>query len=112
MASAVSLEYLNSIKGQPDGLATLDNAGKIPTSQLPAGAVETYKGEFATTGDLTLAYPTGNLADYAYVTATLSYWYWNKALTTPAWVNQEIKDTDYNALSATAKASVPYVIVP
>lgn len=112
MASAVSLEYLNSQKGVPNGLASLDGTGKIPVSQLPAGSVETYKGEFATEAALTAAFPTGATADYAYVTGTNSFWYWNSGLATAAWVNQEITATAYTALTAAAKARVPYIIVP
>lgn len=111
MASAISLEYLLSIEGQADGLATLDNNGLIPTSQLPPDTVNNYKGQFATESALTTAEPTGVLADYAYVTATSSYWYWNSALTTPAWVNQEVTVATYQALSAAEKAAVPYVII-
>ena len=112
MASAVSLEYLTSIEGQANGIATLDGTGKIPASQLPPSSVETYKGEFATSAALISAYPTGATADYAYVTATSSYWYWNSGLTTPAWVDQQITATAYFALAAAAKARVPYIIVP
>ena len=111
MSSAVSLEYLQSIEGVANGLATLDGSGTIPISQLPGGAVETYKGEYATSVLLIAAYPTANLADYAYVTATSSYWYWNKALGTPAWVSQEITATAYLALSVAERAAVPYIIV-
>lgn len=112
MASAVSLEYLQSIKGQPNGLASLDGTGKIPASQLPASSVEVYLGEYATDTALITAYPVAMLANYAYVDSTSSYWYWNKGLATPAWVNQQITATAYLALTAQAKASVPYVIVP
>jgi hypothetical protein len=66
----------------------LDATGVVPVSQLPPAGIETYKGEYATSAALITAYPTGLLADYAYVTATLSYWYWNAALGTPAWVDQ------------------------
>ena len=118
MASAVSLEYLQSLEGVANGLATLDSTGTIPASQLPTSAIDHFKGQFADETALEAAYPTGSLADYAYVTATNSFWYWNAGLTgtdtpsAPAWVNQDITDTDYLALSATAKAMVPYIIVP
>lgn len=71
----------------------------------------TYKGEYADETALTTAYPTATLADYARVTATSTYWYWNAALATPAWVNQEISVTAYNALSAAEQAAVPYILV-
>lgn len=111
MASAISLEYLNSIEGVANGVATLDGTGKVPASQLPSTAFETYKGDFATSAALIAAFPTAALADYAYVDATLSYWYWNKALDTPEWVNQQISAVNYSALSAEEKAAVPYIIV-
>lgn len=112
MSSAISYEYLQSVKGVANGIASLDGGGKIPVAQLPAGAIETYKGEFATSAALIAAFPTGLLADYAYVTGTNSYWYWNKGLAVPAWVNQEINVTAYLALTPAAKAAVPYRIVP
>jgi len=71
-----------------------------------------YKGQFATSAALIAAYPDGSLADYAYVTATSSYWYWNAALGTPAWVNQQITETAYAALSTAEKAAVPYIVIP
>lgn len=111
MSSSISYEYLKSIEGASNGLATLDSNSKIPLSQLPSSVIETYKGEYATSSALITAYPTASLADYAYVTATNSFWYWNKSLTTPAWVNQQITETDYLALSASAKSVVPYIIV-
>jgi len=112
MSSAISLEYLNSIEGVANGLATLDGTGKVPIAQIPGGAIETYKGEFADTTALTTAYPTGNLADYAYVTADLAFYYWNSKLGTPAWVNQNITATNYALLSASEKSAVPYIIIP
>jgi len=112
MSSAISYEYLNSIKGTANGLATLDGTGKVPLSELPEGAIETYKGEYATSALLIAAYPTSNLANYAYITATSSYWYWNKALGVPSWVNQEIPIASYLLLSSAEKSAVPYIIVP
>ncbi|MDD4816294.1 MAG: hypothetical protein PHQ62_04110 [Clostridia bacterium] len=110
MASAISYEYLKSREGVADGLATLDSTGKVPVSQLPDAAIETYKGEFADEAALILAYPTAFLADYAYNTETSSYWYWNDALGTPAWVNQEITEDDYLDLTVAERAAVPYII--
>jgi len=112
MASAVSYELFQAKQGVANGLATLDGAGKIPVGQLPSGAIETYKGEYATSITLGTAYPSAALADYAYVTATSSYWYWNRALTVPAWVNQEITEAAYILLSTTEKAAVPYIVEP
>lgn len=112
MASAISYEFLQNKLGAANGIATLDGTGKIPVSQLPIEAVETYKGEFATSAALVAAHPTGDLADYAYVTATNSYWYWNEALAIPAWVNQQITEAAYNALSAAEQYAVPYIIEP
>ncbi len=112
MSSAISLEYLNSIEGVANGLATLDGTGKILLTQLPEGAIETYKGEFATLLALQTDYDIANLADYAYVTEDLSFYYWNSKLATPAWVNQNITVTNYNLLSASEKSAVPYIIIP
>jgi ribonuclease J len=61
---------------------------------------------------LATALATGAIGDYAYVTATSSYWYWNSALATPAWVNEKITVTDYNALTAAEKEGAPYIIMP
>jgi len=112
MASAVSFEYLKSIQGAPNGIPTLDSSGKIPTGQLPVTAVSPFKGQFAVETELTTEYPTAGIADYAFIVDTLSFWYWNAGLTTPAWVNQEITETDYLLLSGNAKAMVPYIIIP
>jgi hypothetical protein len=112
MASAVSLEYLLALAGQPDGFATLDSAGKIPESQIPAGSIETYKGIYGTSALLIAAHTAGSIADYAWVIATNSFWYWNCGIVVPGWVNQVITPAAYNALSANAKAAVPYIILP
>lgn len=111
MASAVSYEYLKSIQGVTGGIATLGSNGLVPPAQLPPIASQ-YKGQFATVAALQTAYPTALLADYAYVTATSTFWYWNTGLAVPAWVNQEIEETDYLDLTDAAKASVPYLVVP
>jgi len=109
MASAVSYELFVAKQGVANGIATLDGTGKLPVSQLPVEAVETYKGEFATSAALPA---TGVLADYAYVTATSTYWYWNAALLpTAAWVNQQIAEASYLALTAPEIAGVPYIVV-
>jgi len=112
MASAVSYEYLKSIQGAPNGIPNLDGGGQVPASQLPPSAVSPFKGQFADETALTTAYPTAGIADYAYVNDTTSFWYWNAGLTTPAWVNQEIAEADYLLLSDSAKAMVPYIVVP
>jgi len=110
MASAISIEYLLSIEGQANGLATLDANGTVPTDQLPTIAINNFKGEFATAAALQTAYPTAKVADYAYVTATKSFWYWNIELDTAAWVNQEITTTAYNKLTDEQKAGLSYII--
>jgi len=112
MASSVSYELLQAKQGVANGLATLDGTGKLPVAQLPTEAVETYKGEYATSVALIAAHATGLLADYAYVTGTLSYWYWNAALGVPEWVNQQITEAAYILLSAAEKAAVPYIVEP
>lgn len=111
MPGLVTVELLNSQKGAADGIASLDGTGKVPIAQLPAGAVETYKGVYATSAALIVAYPTASIADYAWVTATTSYWYWNYALATPAWVDSVITLAAYTALSTAEKAAVPYSVV-
>lgn len=110
MASTISLEYLNSIQGSPNGLATLDENGIVPVSQLPDNLLNNYKGEFADEAALVAEYATATLGDYAYSTETSSFWYWSPTLS--EWVNQEITATAYLALTADAKADVPYIIVP
>ena len=111
MSSSISYEYLNSIKGVANGLATLDGTGKVPMSQIPAGAVETFKGEYADLTALTTAYPTSNIGDYAYVTADLAFYYWNSKLAVPSWVNQNITAVNYALLTASEKSAVPYIII-
>ena len=114
MASAVSLEYLISLLGAPGGIPVLDDSGEIPISQLP-NIIALFKGRFADEAALVTAFPTASLACYAYVDDTLSFWYWNPDLEStlvPAWVNQEITETDYNLLTDLAKSMVPYLVVP
>jgi len=112
MANAVSYEYLKSIQGVANGIPTLNSSGTIPTSQLPASTVNPFKGQFVDESALTTALPTASLADYAFVDDTGSFWYWNAGLSTPAWVDQQIEETDYLSLSDLAKGMVPYLIVP
>jgi len=47
-----------------------------------------------------------------HATATSTYWYWNDALGTPAWVDQQIAEADYLLLSAAEIAAVPYIVIP
>jgi hypothetical protein len=110
MASALSYELFVAKQGVANGIATLDGDGLVPVSQLPPVAIETYKGEYATSAALITAYPTAALADYAYVTATSSYWYWNDALAIPAWVDQQIAELDYLDLTVAERAAVPYIV--
>ncbi|MCL2420976.1 MAG: hypothetical protein FWD03_03885 [Defluviitaleaceae bacterium] len=112
MASALSYEYLKSVQGAPNGIPTLDGNGEIPSTQLPDSAVSPFKGQFADEAALTTAYPTANIADFAYVDDTNSFWYWNAGLDTPAWVNQEIAETDYIALTIAEQSMVPYLVTP
>lgn len=107
--STVSFEYLQSIQGVANGLATLGADGVVPVSQLPEGLLNNYKGEFADEAAITAAYATAVLGDYAYNTETASFWYWSPTLS--AWVNQEITATAYMALSDAAKKDVPYIII-
>lgn len=97
--------------GTANGVASLNGSGVVPESQLPAGVVNNYKGEYADLSALTTAHATGSLADYAYVTAANAYYYWNSKLTTAAWVNQQIPEADYIALTAAQKGAVPYIVI-
>ncbi|MCL2360591.1 MAG: hypothetical protein FWC73_02120 [Defluviitaleaceae bacterium] len=81
MASAVSYEYLKSIMGAPGGIPTLDGDGEIPSSQLPPTVVSPFRGAFTDVAALTTAHPTAGIADFAFVNSSLSFWYWNRALT-------------------------------
>ena len=57
------LTNLYNYIGQPNGLATLDNTGRLPYSQLPLSAVE-YKGTWdASTNTPALASGTGTFGD-------------------------------------------------
>lgn len=109
MASAVSYEYLSAQKGAASGIASLDANTKIPVTQLPSVAISNFKGTYATANDLPAA-AESKLGDYAYVTAATSFYYFNSALSTPAWVNQQISAADYGALTAQQKSIVPYII--
>lgn len=113
MASSVSYEYLVSIEGVANGIATLDGSGTIPVSQLPAVAVESpFKGSFADYIALATAIPTGSRADYAYVIDEEVFYYWNGELGSPSWVPQTIDTTAYNLLTTVQKAQLPYIIIP
>ena len=112
MASAISYEYLQSILNQAEGLPVLDANTKILAEHLPDEMVTKYKGEFEDEAALIAAYPAATPSDYAYVTDTQSFWYWNAELSTAAWVNQQITATAYMALTTAQRAAVPYIIVP
>ena len=110
MASSVSYEFLNAVKGALNGIASLDASGLIPTAQLPPAATSPYKGVFASVADLPA---TGVTADYAFVTG-LGFYYWNAALITPGpgWVAQEITEADYLLLTTPEIIAVPYLVIP
>lgn len=110
MASSISLEFYEARRGAVDGFASLDGTGKVPTAQLPAGFENQFKGEYATVAALETAHPTANLADYAFVDGENAFYYWNSKISTPAWVNQNISQVNYDALTAAEKAAVPYVV--
>lgn len=111
MASAVSYELLRAKLGAANGIATLDSGGLIPVRQLPPGVFGPYRGQFPTVNALMCAFPTGAIADYAYITGTNSFWYWNALLQIPAWVNQLITEADYLLLSPAQRAAVPYIVI-
>ena len=112
MASAISYELFQAKRGAANGIASLGSDSKVPVGQLPAEAISPYKGTYATSAALIAAHATADEGDYAYVTETTSYWYWNAALGTPAWVNQQITESAYAALSTAEKAAVPYIVIP
>ncbi|HOO22062.1 MAG TPA: hypothetical protein PKY53_00055 [Clostridia bacterium] len=111
MPSAVSYELLKAKMGAANGIATLDSGGRVPVNQLPQGVFGPYRGQYPTVNALTSAFPTGAIADYAYVTGTNSFWYWNAGLVIPAWVNQLISEADYLNLTPAARAAVPYIVI-
>ena len=111
MSSKISFAYLVSVEGTANGLATLGTDTKIPVSQIPTEyLVETFKGTYATEEALLSAHPVGALGDYAYITATASYWYWN--ITLASWIDQKITVDLYNILSTDVKVVMPFIIVP
>lgn len=69
-----------------------------------------YKGQYVDSTTLKSAYSNASLGHYAYVTGTGSYWYWNSAPTKLTWVNQQISEAAYTALTITEKAAVPYIV--
>lgn len=109
MPNAISYEYLKSIKGTRNGLATLNSNGIVPRSQLPPDSRNPFRGTFATSNDL----PQKSLfaGSYAYVTGTQSFWYYNWLLDSPQWVNQNITATAYLALSEVDRSVIPYIII-
>ena len=117
MANSVSYEYLKAIQGIPNGIPVLDDKGEIPPAQLP-DAVTLFKGRFATEAALRTAVPTASIGCYAFVDGTSSFWYWNADLVdvsdqpAPDWVNQEINEEDYLALTPAAQSVVPYLVIP
>lgn len=69
-----------------------------------------YKGVYSDSAKLIAAHTTGSVGNYAYVTGTNSYWYWNDAATILTWVNQEITEANYISLTTSEKAAVPYIV--
>lgn len=121
MSSCISYEFFQSKQGMPNGIATLDKDGKIPFSQLPdfdnpvaktttIKTKETFKGKYVEIKELISSNEEAQLADYAYVYETKSYWYWNEALA--KWVNENISESAYNTLKDVEKDSIPYIVGP
>ncbi|HKL74138.1 MAG TPA: hypothetical protein VJ903_04530 [Clostridia bacterium] len=111
MPSAVSYELLKAKMGAANGIATLDSGGRVPVRQLPQGVFGPYRGQYTDVNALAAAFPTGAIADYAYITGTNSFWYWNSQLTIPSWVNQLITEADYLLLTPAQRAAVPYIVI-
>jgi hypothetical protein len=104
MASSITLEYLESIKGAPNGLSTLDASGKIPASEIPA-ITHAFVGNYTAIADLQTAYSTADYGMYGYISG-IKYFY-NAALTTPGWTSVEVTATAYNAMTAAERAGMP-----
>ena len=75
------------------------------TSNLSGGSDKHNKGYFATSSDLTTAYPTAEAGDYAIVGSTDTVWVWEE--TTSSWV-----DTDTKAQRKWAPSSVRWCHQP
>jgi len=121
MSSCISYEFFQTKQGMPNGIATLDEDGKIPLSQLPdldmpvskattIKTKETFKGKYVGIKELISSNEKAKLADYAYVYETKSYWYWNEVLA--KWVNENISESEYNSLKDDEKDSIPYIVGP
>lgn len=83
------LDYiLLTEKGANNGVATLDNSGKIPLDQIPA-SLQLNKGWWATPLALETAYPTGEAGWYALVGSTDTMWIWDTD--TSAWLDTDTK---------------------
>jgi hypothetical protein len=111
MAGILSLEFYQGQRNTANGYAGLDGGGMIDTSQLPASTVNPFKGTFATDQDLETAHATGSLADYAYVTATNSFWYWDINASTPGWMNQHISSATYSAMTPAEQGCIQWIII-
>ena len=107
MSSAISYEFYKSQAGVANGYATLDSTGTIPVSQLPTN-MDLFQGEFTASADLIAAVPAGQMAWFAYVTDTLSFWYWDTV--SEAWENQMVLDTTYLGMTAEEQSVVPWII--
>jgi hypothetical protein len=111
LPGVISIEYFESVQGVASGIATLDATGHLPIAQASPGSVETYKGEYASSVEIILAYPAASIADYAWSVADDAFWYWNGGLLVPAWVLQTITAAAYALLTTAAKAAVPYIVI-
>jgi hypothetical protein len=108
MASSVTLEYLQSIQGAPNGISTLDSTGKIPASQIPP-TMHAFYGNYTALADLQAAYPTAEHGCYAYV-GNVKYFY---SAADSAWTSSEITASAYGALTQAQKDAVPeWSIIP
>lgn len=73
--------------GEPNGVATLDENGKLSPDQIPSGVGDSHnKGWFATPATLP---STGVDGDYAIVGSTDTVWVWDSD--TSAWVDTDTK---------------------
>lgn len=113
MSALVSIEYLQSLYNEPYGIPELDENGKIDASLLPASDGNVYLGEFTDVTALSTKYPTAAYGYYATVAGAVYYYNAAMASGTGAWTPEQIRVSDYLALSDAQKNGQPnWVIIP
>lgn len=111
MNDFLSLRYLLSLLGVANGVASLDQQGKVFENQLPTAAFGAFVGDYSSLSALQTAHVTGASGQYGTIGGTK--YYWNSAMTPPGWTNVEINITNYNALTDAQKSGQSeWLIVP